>query len=115
MTIDEVADKSSKSRRTIERAIKDHFLLSRKQGRDRQVWFSISNQLPHDDGGQPDTDQIQFLRSQLEAKDLQLAEIQKALDQAQQLQALNESRLQNTEQKLLQEQKRTVWQRLMGR
>ena len=115
MTIDAVADKSGKSRRTIERAISDHFLLSRKLGRDRQVWYSVDNELPTEDDGQDDTDQIHFLRSQLEAKDQQIVEMQKALDQAQQLQALSETRLQGTEQKLIQEQGKTVWQRLMGR
>jgi len=115
MTIDEVADKSGKSRRTIERTIKDHFLLSRKLGRDRQVWYSVDNELPTEDDGQDDTDQIQFLRSQLEAKDQQIVEMQKVLDQAQQLQALSETRLQGTEQKLIQEQGKTIWQRLMGR
>ena len=113
MTINQLADKSGKSRRTIERAIKDHFLLSRKTGRDRQVWYSPEGNLPLTEGSQSDSEQILFLRSQLETKDQQITELQKMVDQSQQLQALSENRLQTTEQKLILSEQKKWWQRLL--
>ena len=113
MTINQLADKSGKSRRTIERAIKDHFLLSRKTGRDRQGWYSPEGNLPLTEGSQSDSEQILFLRSQLETKDQQITELQKMVDQSQQLQALSENRLQTTEQKLILSEQKKWWQRLL--
>ena len=95
MTINQLADKSGKSRRTIERAIKDHFLLSRKTGRDRQVWYSPEGNLPLTEGSQSDSEQILFLRSQLETKDQQITELQKMVDQSQQLQAFSQKTIES--------------------
>jgi len=49
----------------------------------------------------------------LETKDQQITELQKMVDQSQQLQALSENRLQTTEQKLILSEQKKWWQRLL--
>ncbi|MDT2661748.1 LacI family DNA-binding transcriptional regulator [Enterococcus hulanensis] len=60
---------------------------------------------------------LELLKSQLEAKDDQIAQLQKALDQQQQLQLKTQTELESTRQQLAMEtqmEKKSFWARLFG-
>ena len=78
MTIDEVADKSGRSRRTIERAKADHFFLIKMDGDRPLLWYSPEGHWPKEDQEEDSQTTIQILQtlqSELQEKN-QLLKIQ---------------------------------------
>lgn len=129
-TMQQIADLAGVSRTTVYRYINKNDVqvykqeLNKKQYSEQQKNEIVAALKPVDseekdqDHIDLDPEMIGLLKSQLEAKDEQIAQLQKALDQQQQLQLKTQTELENTRQQLAIEtetKKKGFWARLFGK
>ena len=108
MTVSQAAYHFDVSERTIRRWIESGKLTaSREDGQ----WTINSADIPADKTPSH-ADIVSTLKQQISVKDEQISQLQSALDQSQQLQALAESRHQAEQQQLAEMRSRSVLQRL---